>query len=85
MRPPSRWQAYFHKLLHEKGQRDIVLGDLTHFDSLREFWFCILLRNEVRNAINRMSRERTIGPNVILEEFWKSTNKASMKWLTRLF
>ncbi|XP_075077238.1 uncharacterized protein LOC142163977 [Nicotiana tabacum] len=28
-----RWQTYFHKLLNEKADRDIVLGELEHSDS----------------------------------------------------
>lgn len=28
-----RWQAYFHKLLNEKMDRDIELGELAHSNS----------------------------------------------------
>ncbi|XP_070023019.1 uncharacterized protein [Nicotiana sylvestris] len=30
-----RWKTYFHKLLNEKGDRDIVLGELEHSESHR--------------------------------------------------
>lgn len=30
----QRWQAYFHKLLNEDGDKDIVLGELEHSESL---------------------------------------------------
>ncbi|KAG5589623.1 hypothetical protein H5410_040137 [Solanum commersonii] len=40
---------------------------------------------EVRRAMSRMSRGRVTGLDKILMEFWKSTNKAGMEWLTRLF
>ncbi|XP_019256453.1 PREDICTED: uncharacterized protein LOC109234862 [Nicotiana attenuata] len=34
-----RWQTYFHKLLNEEGDRDIVLGDLEHSEMRRDFGY----------------------------------------------
>ncbi|XP_070017632.1 uncharacterized protein [Nicotiana sylvestris] len=33
----QRWQSYFHKLLNEEGDGNIVLGQLGHFESHRDF------------------------------------------------
>lgn len=32
-----RWQSYFHKLLNEERDKDIVFGDLNHSKWSREF------------------------------------------------
>ncbi|XP_070045209.1 uncharacterized protein [Nicotiana tomentosiformis] len=33
----QRWQTYFHGLLNDEGDWDIVLGNLGHSESLRDF------------------------------------------------
>ncbi|KAG5631295.1 hypothetical protein H5410_003012 [Solanum commersonii] len=79
----QRWRSYFHKLLNEKGEADIVLGDLAHSERLRDFGYCRCVRpEEVVRAINRMSRGRATGPDEIPVEFWKSMGKAGIEWLT---
>ncbi|KAG5632588.1 hypothetical protein H5410_004305 [Solanum commersonii] len=82
----QRWQRYFHKLLNEEGDGDVVLGDLAYSERLRDFGYCRCFRiEEVLRAISRMSRGRATGPDEIPVEFWKSTNKAGIEWLTGLF
>ncbi|KAG5599849.1 hypothetical protein H5410_031219 [Solanum commersonii] len=82
----QRWRRYFHKLLNEEKDGDIVLGDLAHSERLRDFGYCRCFRiEEVICAISRMSKGRAIRPDEISVEFWKSTGKAGIEWLTRLF
>ncbi|WMV29994.1 hypothetical protein MTR67_023379 [Solanum verrucosum] len=82
----QRWRRYFHKLLNEKGGGDIVLGDLAHSERLRDFGYCRCFRiEEVIRAISRMSRGRATEPDEISVDFWKSTDKAGIEWLTGLF
>ncbi|XP_049369420.1 uncharacterized protein LOC125834308 [Solanum verrucosum] len=82
----QRWRRYFHKLLNVEGDGDMVLGDLAHSERLRDFGYCRCFRiEEVIRAISRMSRGRATGPDEISVEFWKSTNKAGIEWLTGLF
>ncbi|WMV09787.1 hypothetical protein MTR67_003172 [Solanum verrucosum] len=82
----QRWRRYFHKLLNEKGGGDIVLGDLAHSERLQDFGYCRCFRSEeVIRAISRMSRGRATGPDEISVDFWKSTDKAGIEWLTGLF
>ncbi|KAG5575203.1 hypothetical protein H5410_055337 [Solanum commersonii] len=82
----QRWRSYFHKLLNEKGEADIVLGDLAHSERLRDFGYCRCVRSEeVIRAISRMSRGRATGPDEIPVEFWKSMDKAGIEWLSGAF
>ncbi|WMV29422.1 hypothetical protein MTR67_022807 [Solanum verrucosum] len=82
----QRWRKYFHRLLNEKRGGYIVLGDLAHSERLRDFGYCRCFRiEEIIRAISRMSRGRATGPDEILMDFWKSTDKAGIEWLTGLF
>ncbi|XP_047270403.1 uncharacterized protein LOC124899541 [Capsicum annuum] len=40
---------------------------------------------EVRDAVHRMRRGRTTGPDEISVDFWKFSGEASLRWLTYLF
>ncbi|XP_070020869.1 uncharacterized protein [Nicotiana sylvestris] len=47
-----RWQTYFHRLLNEKGDQDIVLGELEHSMNHRDFGHCMRIKvEEVVRAI----------------------------------
>ncbi|KAG5586166.1 hypothetical protein H5410_046600 [Solanum commersonii] len=62
----QRWQRYFHKLLNEEGDGDVVLGDLAYSKRLQDFGYCRCFRiEEVLRAISRMSRGRATGPDEI--------------------
>ncbi|XP_075076873.1 uncharacterized protein LOC142163482 [Nicotiana tabacum] len=68
-----RWQTYFHKLLNEEGDRNIVLGDLEHSEDHRNFRYCRRIRvDEVERVMHKMHMGRAIGldeiPIRILEE-----------------
>ncbi|XP_070014687.1 uncharacterized protein [Nicotiana sylvestris] len=68
----KRWQTYFHKLLNEKGDSDIVLGELEHSESYRDFGHYRRIEvEEVVGAMRKMSRGRATGPDEIPVEFWK--------------
>ncbi|XP_070014310.1 uncharacterized protein [Nicotiana sylvestris] len=65
-----RWQTYFHKLLNGKGDRDIVLGELEHSESQRDFGHYKHIEvEEVMGAMCKMSRGRATGPDEIPVEF----------------
>ncbi|XP_019256381.1 PREDICTED: uncharacterized protein LOC109234776 [Nicotiana attenuata] len=81
-----RWQTYFHKLLNGEGDRDIVLGELEHSKSHRDFGYCRRIKvEEVVRTMSKMSRGRATGPDEIPVEFWKCVGRAGLEWLTRLF
>ncbi|KAG5601748.1 hypothetical protein H5410_033118 [Solanum commersonii] len=66
----KRWQRYFHKLLNEEGDGDVVLGELAYSERLRDFGYYRCFRiEEVLRAISRMSRGRATGPDEIPVEF----------------
>ncbi|XP_055817839.1 uncharacterized protein LOC129886954 [Solanum dulcamara] len=82
----KRWQSYFHKLLKEEGDREIVLGDLEHTRRLHDFGCCKSITvEEVKGVVRRMHWGRANGPDEILGEFWKSASSVGLEWLTRLF
>lgn len=75
----QRWQAYFHKLLNEEENRDIVLDEPVHPKRLWDFRYYGCFRvDEVTFAISRMSKRRTTRPDKISVDFLKSTVKAHM-------
>lgn len=52
-----RWQAYFHGLLNKEEDRNIVLGDLEHSESSRDFGYCRRIKVEqVVGAMHKMGR-----------------------------
>ncbi|XP_070040420.1 uncharacterized protein [Nicotiana tomentosiformis] len=81
-----RWQTYFHKLLTEEGDKCIVLGELEHSESRRDFGYCRRITvDEVEGAMRKMCRGKATGPDEIPVEFWKSVGRAGLEWLTGLF
>ncbi|XP_070040700.1 uncharacterized protein [Nicotiana tomentosiformis] len=82
----KRCQTYFHILLNEEGDRDIVLGELEHSESHRDFGYCRCIKvEEVVGAMSKMSRGKATGPDEIPVEFWKCVGRAGLEWLTGLF
>ncbi|XP_070056644.1 uncharacterized protein [Nicotiana tomentosiformis] len=75
----KRWQTYFHKLLNEEGDRDIVLGELEHSESHRDFGYCRRIKvEEVVVAMSKISRGRVTGPDEIPVKSWKCVGKAGL-------
>ncbi|XP_060190818.1 uncharacterized protein LOC132620134 [Lycium barbarum] len=68
-----RWQSYFHKLLNEERDRNIVLGKLELSECYRDFGYCRRVKvEEVEGVMRKMSRGRMTGPDEIPVEFWKN-------------
>ena len=66
----QRWQSYFHELLNEGADRDIVLGDLEHSDRRRDFGYCRIIKvEEVKAVVRRMRTGIATGPDEIPGEF----------------
>ncbi|XP_070013920.1 uncharacterized protein [Nicotiana sylvestris] len=81
-----RWQEYFHRLLNEEGDRNIVLGELENLESQRDFGFCRRIKcEEVDVAIRKMSRGKATGPDEIPVEFWEVAGRIGLEWLTSPF
>ncbi|XP_019241864.1 PREDICTED: uncharacterized protein LOC109221887 [Nicotiana attenuata] len=81
-----RWQTYFHKLLNEEGDQDIVLGELRNADNPHELSYCRDIEvDEVMEAMRKMRRGRATGPDEIPVELWRCVGRAGLEWLTGLF
>ncbi|XP_060182136.1 uncharacterized protein LOC132611779 [Lycium barbarum] len=82
----QRWQTYFHRLLNEGEDRSIVLGDLEHSESRRDFQYCKRIKvEEVQGAMRKMSRGKATGTDEFPVKFWKSAGRAGLEWLIGLF
>ncbi|XP_075111464.1 uncharacterized protein LOC142181807 [Nicotiana tabacum] len=80
-----RWHTYFHKLLNDEGDRDIVLGESENSKSHQDFSYCRCIKvEELMWAMRKMHKGRATWPNEILIEFWKSVVRTGLKWLTGL-
>ncbi|XP_070029292.1 uncharacterized protein [Nicotiana sylvestris] len=67
-----RWQTYFHKLLKEESDQDIVLGELRNADSPHELSNCRnIVVDDVMEAMRKMKRGRATGPDKIPVELWR--------------
>nr|XP_016484053.1 PREDICTED: uncharacterized protein LOC107804647 [Nicotiana tabacum] len=81
-----RWQSYFHKILNEDGDRNIVLGELEISKNQRYFRFRRHIKIEqVEEVIRKISRGRATRPNEILVELWKVVGRVGLEWLTGQF
>ncbi|XP_070050451.1 uncharacterized protein [Nicotiana tomentosiformis] len=68
-----RWQTYFHKLLNEEGDRNIVLGDLEYSESRPDFGYCRRIKVvEVEEAMRKMRRGERPGQT----KFWWNFGRA---------
>ncbi|XP_070019776.1 uncharacterized protein [Nicotiana sylvestris] len=71
-----KWQTYFHILLNEEGDRDIVLGELRNADSPHELSYCRDIEvDEVMEAMRKTRRGKLLGQtkfrlNVWVEQAW---------------
>ncbi|XP_075089926.1 uncharacterized protein LOC107799102 [Nicotiana tabacum] len=81
-----RRQTYFHKLLNEEGDKDIVFGNLEHSEIRQDFGYCRRIRiEEFERDMRKMRMGRATGPDEIPVKFWKNAGRANLEWLTRLF
>ncbi|XP_070025876.1 uncharacterized protein [Nicotiana sylvestris] len=81
-----RWQTYFHKLLNEEGDQDIVLGELRSANSPHELSYGGDIEvDKIMEAMRKMRRGRATGPDEILVKLWRCVGRAGLEWLTGLF
>ncbi|XP_016436115.1 uncharacterized protein LOC107762286 [Nicotiana tabacum] len=81
-----RWKTYFHKLLNEDGDRYIVLGDLDHSKSRRDFRYCRCIKvEEVMGPMHKMNRGSATRPDEIPVEFWRFGGREGLERLIGLF
>ena len=77
----KRWKEYFEKLMNEENNRDPRTEEA---EVVNEEVNCVS-KEEVKNALRRMKKDKAAGPDELPVEVWKYMGKMGIKFLTRLF
>nr|GEZ79578.1 hypothetical protein [Tanacetum cinerariifolium] len=86
----TRWGEYFSSLFNEtpseesrpEGSEEVGRSSSpSHFDCYYSRINC----GEVRAALQKMGRNKAVGPDQIPIEAWKGLGDEGVKWLTCLF
>ena len=77
----KRWKEYFEKLMNEENNRDPRTEEA---EVVNEEVNCVS-REEVKNALRRMKKDKAVGPDELPVEVWKCMGKMGIEFLTRLF
>ena len=76
-----RWKEYFEKLINEENSRD---PGTEEAEVVNEEKNCVS-REEVKNALRRMEKDKAVESDELPVEVWKCMRKMGIKFLTRLF
>ena len=77
----KRWKQYFEKLMNEENNRDRRTEEA---EVVNEEVNCFS-REEVKDALRRMKKDKAVGPDELPVEVWKCMGKMGIKFLTMLF
>ena len=77
----KRWKEYFEKLMNEENNREPRTEEPEVVD---EELNCVI-REEVKNALRRIKKGKTVGPDELPVEVWKCMGEMGIEFLTRLF
>ena len=77
----KRWKEYFEKLMNKENNREPRTEEA---EVVNKEVNCIS-REEVKNALRRMKKGKTVGPDELPVEVWKCMGKMGISFLTRLF
>ncbi|KAH1262945.1 Phosphoinositide phospholipase C 6 [Glycine max] len=80
----ERWKAYFHNLFNDGYGYDSSSLDTREEDRNYEYYRRIQ-KQEVKEALKRMSNGKAVGPDNIPIEVWKTLGDRGLEWLTELF
>jgi hypothetical protein len=80
----NRWWEYFDKLFNEDNGSSSIELDISSDDLNREFMHRIQ-ESEVKDALKRMKGGKTMGPDGISIEVWRTLRDVAIVWLTKLF
>jgi hypothetical protein len=73
----NRWRKYFDKLFNEDSGSSSIELDISSDDLNRQFVRRIE-ESEVKDALKRMKGGKTIGPDGILIEIWRSLGNVAI-------
>ncbi|KAL5153826.1 LINE-1 retrotransposable element ORF2 protein [Glycine soja] len=80
----ERWKVYFHNLCNDGYGYDSSSLDTREEDQNYKYYRRIQ-KQEVKEALKRMSNGKAVGPDNIPIEVWKTLGDRGLKWLTELF
>ncbi|KAH1254809.1 Craniofacial development protein 2 [Glycine max] len=80
----ERWKAYFHNLFNDGYGYDSSSLDTREEDRNYKYYRRIQ-KQEVKEALKRMSNGKAVGPDNIPIEVWKTLGDRGLEWLTKLF
>ncbi|KAL5133996.1 LINE-1 retrotransposable element ORF2 protein [Glycine soja] len=80
----ERWKAYFHNLFNDGYGYDSSSLDTREEDQNYKYYRRIQ-KQEVKEALKRMSNGKAVGPDNIPIEVWKTLGDRGLEWLTELF
>ncbi|RZB60259.1 LINE-1 retrotransposable element ORF2 protein [Glycine soja] len=80
----ERWKAYFHNLFNDRYGYDSSSLDTREEDRNYKYYRRIQ-KQEVKEALKRMSNGKAVGPDNIPIEVWKTLGDRGLEWLTELF
>ena len=76
----KRWKEYFEKLINEENDRDPRTEKTEVVNEEIRF-----VSREVKNALRRIKKGKTVGLDELPVEVWKCMGKIGINFLTRLF
>ncbi|GJR07719.1 retrovirus-related pol polyprotein LINE-1 [Tanacetum coccineum] len=86
----KRWGEYFSSLFNEsppiesRPERSVDIGSSRH-QMYYDCYYSRINQGEVRAALQRMGRNKAVGPDQIPIEAWRYLEDEEVKWLTCLF
>jgi hypothetical protein len=80
----NRWWDYFDKLFNKDSESSSIELDISSDDLNRQFMRKIQ-ESEVKDALKRMKGGKTMSPDGIPIEVWKTLRDVAIVWLTKLF
>lgn len=81
----KRWGEYFSSLFNEGSTDGSGEGENPSEQLLPECYYSGISQGEVKVALQKMGRNKAVGPDQIPIEAWKSLGEEGVKWLTCLF
>ncbi|RZB55499.1 Villin-4 isoform D [Glycine soja] len=80
----ERWKVYFHNLFNDGYGYDSSSLDTREEDRNYKYYRRIQ-KQEVKEALKKMSNGKAVGPDNIPIEVWKTLGDRGLEWLTKLF
>jgi hypothetical protein len=80
----NRWREYFDKLFNEDSGSSSIKLDISS-DNLNRQFVRRIQESEVKDDLKRMKGGKTMGPDGIPIEVWRSFRDVAIVWLNKLF